>query len=497
MLSVGSRVGEYEIVAQLRAGGMATLFLGRRTGVAGFARHVAIKVVHPHLTSDPAFVRMFVDEALLSARIHNPNVVHVEELGQTGDTYFLVMEYVHGVSLAQLLAGLARRTLRLSPALATHIALHVAEGLHAAHETRGDDGTPLDVVHRDVSPQNILLAFSGHVKLIDFGIAKAHGRGQHTTAGSLKGKIRYMSPEQARGASVDRRTDVYALGIVLWEMLTQRRLFNADNDLALLDEVRSPHARPPGSVVPDISPALDAVVMATLAPDATARPATAHDLRRRLAEAMPAGLAIDASDLASVLSDVMAEERRAGLAALPAQTASQILTMLEPSPAAGDSNATQEPKRQSLSTLTLDAGAFAETKTLEGQRSIATPQVTLGHGPPGGRARGTILMRRVVIAAVIVSVLGAAIAAFVFGSSGGPGSSVVISPQRAALVEAGPDRRELPVVTASVDAGTALDAAVDATADSSPNREAEARRRPRPPRTSKRPPSKLPFVPTL
>jgi len=325
---VGEKIGEYDVLAQLRAGGMATLFLGRRRGAAGFARYVAIKVVHPHLASDPSFVSMFVDEALLSARIQHPNVVHVEELGEADGTYFLVMEFVDGVSLAQVLSALAVRKRRMGPALATHLAMRIAEGLHAAHETRGEDGELLRVVHRDVSPQNVLVAWQGHVKLIDFGIAKARGRAQHTVEGSLKGKLRYMAPEQALGRPVDRRTDVYALGILLWEMLAQRRLFDCDDEMQLIDRVRAPVVALPSAFVDGIPPALDAAVMAALSRDPEHRPATAHDLRRRLAEAVPGALAIDTSDVAALLREVLGDERERDLARLPEDVAYELATTI-------------------------------------------------------------------------------------------------------------------------------------------------------------------------
>ena len=226
-LAAGSHVGGYEIVAPLRAGGMASLYLARRIGPAGFSRPVAIKVVHAHLASDRAFVEMFLDEARLSARIIHPNVVHVEELGEAGGSFFLAMEYVHGTSLSVFLGRLVESRRMLAPEAACAIAMKVADGLHAAHEAKDEQGEPLQVIHRDVSPQNVLIGLDGHVKLIDFGVAKARGRMQQTEAGSLKGKLRYMAPEQAWGRAIDRRIDVYALGVVLWETLTARRLFSA------------------------------------------------------------------------------------------------------------------------------------------------------------------------------------------------------------------------------------------------------------------------------
>ncbi len=317
-IDVGSRIRDYEIIARLKSGGMATLFLARRGGAAGFSRHVAIKVVHPHLAEDQGFIRMFIDEALLSARIQHPNVVHVEELGEDHGTYFLAMEYVHGSALSTLLGSLARLERRLSPAVAVSIAMALADGLHAAHELRAEDGSPLGVVHRDVSPQNVLLSMSGHVKLIDFGIAKAaSSSGKRTETGSLKGKLRYMAPEQAHGRAVDRRTDIYALAIVLWEMLTMHRMFGAGNDLSILDEVRNPKIVPPSQLAPDVPAALDAVLMAALAPDAAQRPATAQDFRRMLGEALPAAHSVDAGQVSEILEAVLGERIEAKRKELP------------------------------------------------------------------------------------------------------------------------------------------------------------------------------------
>ncbi len=308
MIDVGSKVGDYEIIAQLKSGGMATLFLGRRGGASGFSRHVAIKVVHPHLGRDSTFVRMFVDEAKLSARISHPNVVHVEELGESDGTHFLVMEYVHGCSLSDMLKALSRMGRRLSPDLSVWLAMKVLEGLHAAHELRDDKRQLMGVVHRDVSPQNVLISQTGNIKLIDFGIAKARGRQQQTATGALKGKLSYMPPEQAYGQPLDRTADIYALGIVLWEMLTMRRAFRADNDLAMIDEVRNPRIAPPSTYSNDVSPELDAAVMFALAPDRDARPQTALELRRRLAQASPKALALDVGHMAEVVEAILGKE---------------------------------------------------------------------------------------------------------------------------------------------------------------------------------------------
>lgn len=296
-------LGGYEILARIRAGSMGTLYLGRRAGPRGFTRPVAIKVIHDHLASSERFRRMFEAEAKLAARIDDPHVVRVEELGEEEGRYFLVMEYVHGVSLAQALAVLKGRG-GIPIEIAVAIGMQIAAGLHGAHEATDEDGRPLNIVHRDVSPHNIVVSYRGHVRLIDFGIAKARQQGE-TQTGSLRGKLSYMPPEQARSArTVDRRADVYAAGLILWEMLTGRRYLTAPTDLALLALLKDPPSLPPSSVNAAVPPALDAVVMKTLSLAPDARPQTAADLQRLLGEALPAALKVLPADVAVVMDRV-------------------------------------------------------------------------------------------------------------------------------------------------------------------------------------------------
>jgi len=301
-------LGDYEVVTKLRSGGMADLYLAKREGPGGFARHVAIKVVHPRLARDRAFVDMFLDEARLAASISHPNVVHIEDLGQEGGTYFLVMEYLHGATLAQVLMHLYGFGRRFSPTTAASLVADAAAGLHAAHQARGPDGKLLNVVHRDISPQNLFLTNEGELKVIDFGIAKASGRLHKTQGNAVKGKMAYMPPEQFLGTGIDHRADLYALGIVLWEMLTLERLFPAKDDFSLIQMVRAGPRCPPSALVPGISPALDAVVMATLSADPDARPATGRELRNRLLEAEPEARHVERIDLAGLLFALMPDE---------------------------------------------------------------------------------------------------------------------------------------------------------------------------------------------
>lgn len=285
MLQAGQKLGEVEVAAQVASGGMATLFVGRRMG-----RSVAIKLLHEHLSQDWEIMRMFIDEALISIRLRHPNIVRVDELGELDGRYYLVMEYVHGCSLAELLAALQRRGRRLDPGLALWIAGEVGKALHATHELAAEDGSPLGVVHRDVSPQNVLISHHGEVKLTDFGIAKASGRAERHKAGEVQGKFRYMAPEQL-GENQDRRVDIFALGVVLWEMLSQRRLrTNLPQGDSLAEAIRNPVIPAPSEHTPGLPENIDHIVAVSTAADPNERPDTAAALASALeAEVSPEG----------------------------------------------------------------------------------------------------------------------------------------------------------------------------------------------------------------
>ena len=316
MLSVPDKVKGYDVLAPLGAGGMATLYLARRRGVGGFSRLVTLKLIHKHLVEDEAMIERFLLEARISAHIAHPNVVRVEEVGQCGDSYFIAMEYVHGVSLAELLEQLHDRGMRLRPTLCVWLAAQVAEALHAAHEATGENGAPLGIVHHDVSPQNVLIAHTGHVKLIDFGIAKCRAGAEQSSPGSLLlGKLRYMSPEQLRLERVDRKSDVYALGVMLWEMLAGRPLLRCHG----VDDERDWAIReappPPSRYSQHCMPWLDKVVLKALTCNPNERYATALELRSDLLDADPSAVRLDAPLVATLLHSVLGDEldrRRAG-----------------------------------------------------------------------------------------------------------------------------------------------------------------------------------------
>ncbi|MFO0612239.1 MAG: serine/threonine-protein kinase [Polyangiaceae bacterium] len=271
-------IGRYALFGEIAAGGMATVHIGRLLGPVGFSRTIAIKRLHPQYAKDPEFVSMFLDEARVAARIQHPNVVATLDVVALEGELFLVMEYVDGESLARILRTMRSENRTIPPKIAGSIVVNLLNGLHAAHEAKSERGEPLGIVHRDVSPQNVLVGTDGISRVLDFGVAKATGRVQTTKEGQVKGKIAYMPPEQLSGEAVDRRCDVYAASVVLWETLTARRLFDGDNDGVVLTKVLSGKVAPPSSVVPGISSAVDDVIMRGLARNPDKRFQTAAEL---------------------------------------------------------------------------------------------------------------------------------------------------------------------------------------------------------------------------
>jgi serine/threonine-protein kinase len=277
--------GRYRLLQQLGAGGMAVVWRAVIDGPEGFAREVVIKRVLPELGRSDEFVRMLLGEARLSARLRHPGIVQVHELGQVDGEYFLAMEYVEGSDLVTIAEKCRDRQMPLPIGLACFIAREVAAALAYAHELKDDEGRPLCVVHRDVSPSNVMVSSAGVVKLLDFGIAKAadHFRRERTQTGVLKGKLSYLSPEQAEGEELDPRSDLFALGIVLHECLTNRRLFSGGDELKTLRLVREAAVSQPSAARPEVPPELDAVVAKMLARRREDRYANGHEIVEALA----------------------------------------------------------------------------------------------------------------------------------------------------------------------------------------------------------------------
>ena len=277
------RFGQYELLERIASGGMAELFRARRTGVEGFQKIVAIKKILPHIAGNDEFITMFADEAKLAAQLNHPNIVHIYDLGKIpAGGYFIAMEYVEGLDLRTILRSGRDADRPLPIPLAVYVASKVASALDYAHRRRDARGEELNIVHRDVSPQNILISHEGEIKLCDFGIAKADRKVSKTETGSLKGKLQYMSPEQAWGKSIDLRSDLFSLGCVLHEMLTGERLFRGDSDMTVLELVRKAEVVPPSKVNPEVPTALDAIVVKALARDPGDRYGTGAEMLRDL-----------------------------------------------------------------------------------------------------------------------------------------------------------------------------------------------------------------------
>jgi serine/threonine protein kinase len=304
--AAGSTSSRYEILARLATGGMAELYLARATAADGGISHVVLKRILPSRSHDPQFVTMFLDEAALAAQLHHPNIAQVFDLGRLGSSYFFTMEYVHGENARTVLQreyGL-RRKVPIGHAIT--IAAGAATGLHHAHGATGADRKPLGIVHRDVSPANIMISFAGAVKLVDFGVAKAAVRFHETQAGTIKGKIAYLSPEQCTGnRPVDRRSDVFSLGIVLYELLTVQRLFRRDSDFATMAAIVTDDVPPPSQLRPEVPPELDGVVMRALEKNPDDRFPTAGAMVDALETAASrAGIALSVGGLGRYLREL-------------------------------------------------------------------------------------------------------------------------------------------------------------------------------------------------
>jgi serine/threonine protein kinase len=274
----GRSIGRYLLFGEIASGGMATVHFGRLSGPAGFARTVAIKRLHPHFAKDHEFVTMFLDEARLAARIRHPNVVPTLDVVATEGEIFLVMEYVQGESLARLIRGMRTHEAPSDPRIVATIMSGVLHGLHAAHEARSEQGAPLNIVHRDVSPQNVIVGSDGVPRVLDFGVAKAIGRLQTTREGQIKGKFAYMPPEQLHGTPVTRQCDVYASAVVAWEALTGQRLFKGETEAAMVTAVLHAPVPPPSQLAPHVPPAFDRVVMRGLQRETSLRYRTAREM---------------------------------------------------------------------------------------------------------------------------------------------------------------------------------------------------------------------------
>jgi serine/threonine protein kinase len=272
------RVGRYEVISHLATGGMAQIYLAKQTGLGSFERHVVLKTILRERASDQRFVTMFLDEAKLAATLNHQNVAQVYEVDQADGAYFMAMEFVHGENARAILETTLRRGWTIPLELAVMIVSGAAAGLHHAHERKGKAGQPLNIVHRDVSPANIMVGYDGSVKVLDFGIAKAEERATKTVGGTIKGKYGYMSPEQCKGKPIDRRSDIFALGICLYELTTLRRAFKGNDDFETMKRIVAGDVVLPSVAVPGYPRELEAIILTAMANDPNARFQTAQEL---------------------------------------------------------------------------------------------------------------------------------------------------------------------------------------------------------------------------
>jgi len=306
----GTEFGQYVIEEHIATGGMADVYKARMMGMEGFQKTVAIKRILSNLTDSEEFVRMFIDEAKLAAQLSHNNIIHIYDLGKVDRSHYIAMEYIEGRDLRSILEECRERDIKMPIELAIYVANLLASALDYAHKKRDFDNRALGLVHRDVSPQNVLISYDGDVKLCDFGIAKAASKASQTRAGALKGKLQYMSPEQAWGKDIDHRSDLFSLGLVLFEMLTNEKVFSGTSELSVLEQVRDPIITAPSMKNPDVDPEVDRIIFLALNAERDERYQSAEDMKRDLERiARKLGKAADRSSLVAFLDSLGGREQ--------------------------------------------------------------------------------------------------------------------------------------------------------------------------------------------
>ncbi|MHB1845179.1 MAG: serine/threonine protein kinase, partial [Deltaproteobacteria bacterium] len=297
--------GKYQLLHKLASGGMGEVWLARQSGPAGFDRFVAVKRLLPNLAENNEFVQMFLDEARLVARLNHPNICQVFEFGCEKGSYYLAMEYMHGESLGSVLERSIKEKKPIAASLSAYLLAEACEGLHYAHERKDDSGVSLGLVHRDISPSNVFVTYDGNVKLLDFGIAKAAHRLTQTVAGAVKGKFGYIAPEVYRGATIDRRVDVFALGVVLWEMLAKKRLFRRETEYETLRAIVDEPTPDPRDANPAIPEGLAQIALRALEKEPADRYQTALEMRRAIVNQLRSFQGeLDATSVAAMMEGV-------------------------------------------------------------------------------------------------------------------------------------------------------------------------------------------------
>ncbi|HJL18902.1 MAG TPA: serine/threonine-protein kinase [Sandaracinaceae bacterium LLY-WYZ-13_1] len=389
-----ARFDDYVIVGKLGHGGMAEVYLAFEEGLGGFRKLVVIKRLHKHLGEEPEMVEMFLDEARLAARLNHPHVVQTNKIGSFEGYHFLAMEYLEGQPLSKLLKRLGQKQRAIPAPLVARIVSDALDGLDYAHEATDFDGTPLNIVHRDVSPQNIFVTYDGAVKLLDFGIAKAEIQEALTRTGLVKGKFAYIAPEQAQGDRLDRRADIWAMGVVLWEALTGRRLFKSSNELATLNETLTKPIDAPDLVEPSVPRELSEIAMRALQRDPDARYATAGAMKDDLDEWL-AGSSKGGSRrtlvafVKEVFADTIDEQRALIRRCVEQVDASKVGALPEGEPS-GDATRVERKAAISEEVSALRAGPADDPVPAEGRRRGGDRLVAGRAHRPGGARRGRL-----------------------------------------------------------------------------------------------------------
>ncbi len=377
-------VGRYALYNEIAAGGMATVHIGRLLGPAGFARTVAVKRLHPQFAKDPEFVSMFLDEARLAARVQHPNVVATIDVVATDGELFLIMDYIRGESLSKLVRAVKKQGGRIPPRIAASICCGFLHGLHAAHEAKNERGDRIDLVHRDISPQNVLVGADGIARVLDFGIAKAAGRVQVTRDGQIKGKLAYMPPEQLSGREVTRAVDIYAGAVVMWETLTGERLFKGETESETLAKILRDDVMPPSELVPELGTAFDAPLLRALSREARLRHATARDLAFELEKCVGIASASEVGEWIENLVGNTLSTREDQVAEIESNSSSLRLTdsgRPEHDPDSS-SDAVDQPSTHEGTLLGLGAPSSSGKAAKEsGRRAAAQPTPTMPMSP--------------------------------------------------------------------------------------------------------------------
>lgn len=436
-LAPGTRLGRYELLTPIARGGMAAVWAARQTGSHGFHKTVALKTILPELSDDPQFESMFLAEARNAMRIHHPNVVQTLDLGEEGGVTYLVMEWVDGESLSTLLKLAKNKGAVLPMPLALFLATGICRGLHAAHEVTDDDDVPLGIVHRDVSPQNVMITHDGHAKLADFGVAKSHLEGAATVVGQLKGKIPYMAPEQALGRRVDRRTDVFAMGILLYRLTVGTHPFGKTNDdvVTLRNILDAPPVRP-AEIAPTFPALLERLILRCLEKDPDARFQSAAELAAALEEATSEVGTATEHALATFVKTHAGEARLARRAAMRdaakalgwayATTESMPrISMLTPTPGVvvherGGSAPSSNPSGSGVGSVRSVTGSQPSFTPSSTRASAAISQAP----PPRRESARSVALGVAVVAALVTAGIGTWIATRVVSSHGQPQETV-------------------------------------------------------------------------